>query len=567
MPRGILTRLSAANAVMAFGCLVLVLLWLGVALDLGRERRVTMNMAENETANLARAFEEHINRTIAGLDQTLLFVKAEFERDPRAFSLHDSSVLSSQLRNGRLRLTVTDAQGIVTDSTVGNMQRIDVSDRDYFRFQRMAANDELFISQPILSRVSGSWLIVLTRRLNHPDGSFAGVLSMALDPFYLSGFYSAIDVGEKGEILLLGRDGVVRAGSDATTSRRQVPSELAELIFDAGVGSVEVKGPFDNERRISSFRILKGLPLAVWVGRAKSEVLAEHQTTANIYLGIGLAVTAVLIAALLVVFRVVRSQEAIAHDLAVKKAELTASRERLRRYVADLERIAEVAAHDLQEPLRRVVAYAQLLSAHAQSALDAESRGYVAHVVAGAHRMRKLVKDLEAFVAVDNLPQATSALSAEISVRAAREQLTEELRRADSVLLIDSLPEVAIDEKSLTEIFVQLLDNALRYRSSERRSLIHVSAGAEGGHAVISVHDNGSGIDERHLARAFEIFHRLPGFDGQKGTGMGLAIVRRMVERHGGRVWVETQAGAGSTFFFTLPMAVSSPDRQEVRAA
>ncbi len=554
---------------MAFGAFVLVLLWLGLGFNLGRERAFAIHVAEADTANLARAFEEHVNRTIAGLDQTLQFVKAEYERDPAGFSLKASAVLSLAPRSSRMGLALADASGTMVDSTLGGPSGINVSDREYFRFQRHATADHLFIGQPMVGRISGTWVIMLTRRLSNADGSFAGTLSITLDPDYLSGFYNSIDIGSKGAILLLGRDGVVRAGSNVSASEWTTAPGLAGAIFEAGVGTAEMEGPFDQETRISSFRTLKGLPLAVWVGRAKSDVLARSALTEKGYLLVGLGVTALLLAALLLVFRVVRGQEIIAHDLAVKKAELTANRERLRRYVADLERIAEVAAHDLQEPLRRVVAYAQLLSVRAQSALDAESRDYAAHVVAGAHRMRKLVKDLEAFVAVDNLPLPTATVPAGIAMKAAAEQLAEEVRRSGASLLVEPLPEVAVDEKSLTEIFAQLLDNGLRYRNPERRTVIHVSAQWSGDHVVFSVHDNGMGIEESHLARAFEIFHRLPGLDGHKGTGMGLAIVRRIVERHGGRVWVETQAGAGSTFMFSLPTIVQVPveDGQEAQAA
>lgn len=557
---------------MAFGAFVLVLLWLGLAFNLGRERAFAVHMAEADTANLARAFEEHITRTVAGLDQTLLFVKAEYERDPAHFSLKNSAVLSSLPQAGKMGLSLADSSGALVDSTMPVSPGINVADREYFRFHRDADAGQLFVGQPVVGRISGMWVIMLARRLNNPDGSFAGTLSLALDPHYLSDFYASIDLGAKGAILLLGSDGVVRAGSDIPVGKGLAAPGLARSIFEAGVGTVEMDGPFDQESRIASFRALPGLPLAVWVGRSKAEVLAQPLLTERAYLLVGLGVTALLLAALLLVFRLVRGQELIAHDLAVKKAELTASRERLRRYVADLERIAEVAAHDLQEPLRRVVAYAQLLSVRAQSALDAESRDYAAHVVAGAHRMRKLVKDLGAFVAVDNLPQPLATVSADNAMKAAAQQLAEDIRRSGANLLVDSLPEVAIDEKSLTEIFVQLLDNALRYNIPGRRTVIHVSAQWDGDHAVFSVHDNGAGIDESHLARAFEIFHRLPGLDGHKGTGMGLAIVRRMVERHGGRVWVETQAGAGSTFLFSLPTLVSdaatADERQEaVRAA
>lgn len=560
--------MSAGSAVAAFGAFVLVVLWLGLIFNLGRERDFAVNMANADTANLARAFEEHINRTMMGLDQTLLLLKAEYEQDPAHFTLRKSVSLSTMLRNNRLSLTLADVNGSLIESSQDDTPRINVSDREYFRFQKAATDDQLFIGPPIVGRLSGRWIIMLTRRLVNADGSFAGTISLSLDPLYLSGFYNSINLGDNGAVLLIGRDGLVRAGSDVPVGHAPAVTALADRIFAEGAGTMEIQGPLDNEVRISSFRVLKGMPLAVWVGRSKNEVLAQPRMRQNLYVLAGCGITVLLMGALVLVFRIVRRQEEIAYDLAIKKAELTASRERLRRYVSDLERIAEVAAHDLQEPLRRVVAYTQLLSTHSQLNDDAEGREYVSHVVAGAQHMRKLVKDLEAFVAVDNLPFPVSTVPANVSVSAASDRLADAVRDAQASLLVDPLPQVAIDEKSLTEIFAQLLDNALRYRSPERRLLIHVTAWVDGGQAVFSVHDNGVGIDERHMARAFEIFHRLPGLDGHRGTGMGLAIVRRMVERHGGRVWVESQPDAGSTFFFSLPINVADgAQTQEVQAA
>lgn len=573
MPHALSIRMNAGGAVAAFGIFVLALLWLGLAWDLGRERERVLAQAEADNANLARAFQEHIQRTVAGLDQSLMYMEAAYEEDPKGFNLNELVARSAILRNVSFQLARIDGNGMLAESTVPGFVSLDLSDREHFQVHKQA-NDRLFISKPVLGRASGKWSIQLTRRLDNPNKTFAGVLVLSLDPQYLSDFYGSINVGSKGAILLVGRDGMVRAASDNSVGR-ELPPGMAEAMFNDGAGLQRVTGPLDHEPRIAAFRTLDDLSLAVWVGRSQSEVLAGHAETVRSYVLVGFAVTAVLGLALLALYSVVRRQEVVTRALTLKKAELVASRERLRRYVADLERIAEVAAHDLQEPLRRVVAYAQLLSAHAQNVLDAESRDYVAHVVSGAQRMRKLVQDLEAFVAVDHMPTADLIISANGPVNAAAASLAEETRKTGATLLIDALPAVAADERSLTEIFTQLLDNALRYRNPERKPMIHVSARREEGFAVFSVRDNGLGIEDRYLPRVFEIFHRLgpaeanPG--GVSGTGIGLAIVRRMVERLGGRVWVDSHPGQGSTFSFTLPLTVPAgsdiTDQEEVQAA
>lgn len=559
-PQPVLARIQAGSAVIAFGVLVVALLWVSIAWDLGRERTRALDAAQSDTANLARLLEEHIQRTIAGLDQTLLYLKAEYERDPRRFRLATSIANNSIMKRVSVQIALIGPDGTLVDSNVAGFARVNLSDREHFRVHRDPAGEPLFVSKPVLGRASGRWSIQLTRRLDGPGGRFAGVLVVSLDPNYLAEVYNSVDVGKAGAVMLVGRDGIVRAASGYDPdilgqSLAQVG--LVERMFATRAGSHRIEGPFDRRWRIASYRSLDNLPLAVWIGRSEAELLTAHGQVQNVALLVGAAITAVLGAALLVLYVLVRRQQDTAKDLSIKKAELVASRERLKRYVADLERIAEISAHDLQEPLRRVVAYAQLLSKHALSALDAEGRDYIAHVVAGAQRMRKLVQDLEAFVAVDHLPPVASLAAAMDSMNAAALRLGEEVRSADVTLVVDMLPEVAADERSLTEIFTQLVDNAIRYRAPGRKPLVHVTARCEGGQAVFAVRDNGTGIELRDRARIFEIFHRLHGFDTHPGTGMGLAIVRRMVERLGGRLWVESEPGQGSTFCFTLPLTIS----------
>lgn len=264
------------------------------------------------------------------------------------------------------------------------------------------------------------------------------------------------------------------------------------------------------------------------------------------------ACVAVLFAALLLV---IRRQRVIAFDLRIKEAELTASRDRLRRYVADLERIADVASHDLQEPLRNVVAYSQLLAQHEHAVADDEVRSYVSHVVDGARRMKDLVGGLRAFVAVENVPVSDGRVSAATAMATARSRLAECLAASDAALVVDPLPEVVADEASLTEIFVQLIENGVRFSSPGRRPVIHVWAERRGSQVAFRVRDNGIGIDPSRAARVFEVFFRPHGSESGKSAdiGMGLAVARRLVERLGGQVWVDSEPGKGSVFGFSLP--------------
>jgi len=250
----------------------------------------------------------------------------------------------------------------------------------------------------------------------------------------------------------------------------------------------------------------------------------------------------------------------MAAELRLRRAELDQSRDRLRRYVADLERISEIANHDLQEPLRRMVAYSQLLAQHDQARLDDEVRFYLSHVIDGARRMKDLVGGLQAFVSVDSLPPSAATVSASDAVTVARRRLSTSLGAAGAALVVDPLPEVVADPDSLVEIFVQLIDNAIRFRAADRRPVIHVSAIRRGDEVTFVVHDNGIGIEPGRAARMFEICYRSPvaGSGSGSGIGMGLAVVRRLVERMGGSVAVDSQLGKGSAFSVTLPATTSS---------
>lgn len=548
-------KLRAARAVAWFGAALLVMVWVAIYASLSSERTRVLADTRADTANLARAFDEHIQRTIAGLDQTLLYLRAEFQQAPDRFDLNRSVANNVILKRVSVQIARIGADGVLADSNVPDFTRMDLSDREHFRVHKGAGRDELFISKPVLGRASGKWSIQLTRRLEDGQGNFAGVLVVSLDPNYLGEIYGSIDVGENGAIAVIGTDGVVRVashGGGGFLGKSLQGGAILEAVRRQEATTLESAGPLDGIERISSLRPLPNLPLSVLVGRAKAEAMAVYDHSVTWHLLIGAAVTLALGAALVALYRMVRAQEAIAADLAVKKAELLASRVRLRRYVADLERIAEVAAHDLQEPLRRVVAYAQLLSSHVASALDDEGRGYVAHVVDGAQRMRKLVKDLEAFVAVDQIPDCDGEVAVSTAVSTAMDRLADQIRSAGATIVVDPLPSALVDERALAEIFTQLLDNSIRYRCQSRKPLIHVSARSEGDCLVFSVGDNGAGIDPRDRIRLFEIFHRLEGIDGG-GTGIGLAIVRRMVEHMGGKVWVDSTLGEGSTFSFSLP--------------
>ncbi len=232
--------------------------------------------------------------------------------------------------------------------------------------------------------------------------------------------------------------------------------------------------------------------------------------------------------------------------------ELAARAQELARSNADLQQFAYVASHDLQEPLRMVASYTQLLAKRYRGKLDADADDFIGFAVDGAHRMQALVNDLLAYSRVETRGKEFSSTEADAALDNAVRNLKVAIEETHAIVSHDPLPTVPADATQLCQIFQNLIGNAVKFHGPERPR-IHVSAKQQGGEWCFSVRDNGIGIDPRNSDRIFVIFQRLHAGREYPGTGIGLAITKKIVERHGGRIWVKSEPGQGSTFSFTIP--------------
>ena len=218
----------------------------------------------------------------------------------------------------------------------------------------------------------------------------------------------------------------------------------------------------------------------------------------------------------------------------------------------DLEQFASIAAHDLQEPLRMVASYTQLLAERYEGQLDEKTRKYIAYAVDGAVRMQQLVNDLLTYARVGTRGNPIEPTDAGRVLGQAIGDLATAIEESRAVVTHEELPLVRADASQLRQLFQNLLANALKFRSAEVPR-VHVSARDEGRDWVFAVRDNGIGIDRQYAERVFVVFQRLHTRQDYPGTGIGLAVCKRIVERHGGRIWFESEPGKGSTFLFTVP--------------
>lgn len=231
--------------------------------------------------------------------------------------------------------------------------------------------------------------------------------------------------------------------------------------------------------------------------------------------------------------------------------QLRVSNAELGRSNAELERFAYIASHDLQEPLRMVTSYTKLLEKRYKDRLDADAHDFIEYAVDGAKRMQQLINDLLTYSRVGTRGKPFEPTDCVTVFEAAVANLGVAIRESDAEVTSDPLPTVMADEGQLAQLFQNLIDNAIKFHGEEPPR-VHVSVEQRGDEWVFSVQDNGIGIEPQNFERAFMVFQRLHGRE-YRGTGIGLSIAKRIVERHGGRIWLESQSGKGTIVYFTIP--------------
>jgi light-regulated signal transduction histidine kinase (bacteriophytochrome) len=236
---------------------------------------------------------------------------------------------------------------------------------------------------------------------------------------------------------------------------------------------------------------------------------------------------------------------------------LRARTDELARSNRELEQFAYVASHDLQEPLRMVASYTQLLARRYKDKLDDDANEFISFAVDGATRMQVLINDLLKLSRVGTRGKAFAAIEADKLVDAAIANLDIAIREANAQVVREPLPKVFGDDTQLIQLFQNLIGNAIKFKKPDAVPTIRVGAVRIGRAWQFSVSDNGIGIGPEYFERIFVIFQRLHAKSEYPGTGIGLALCKKIVERHGGRIWVESQPGEGTTFHFTVP------DREE----
>ena len=226
--------------------------------------------------------------------------------------------------------------------------------------------------------------------------------------------------------------------------------------------------------------------------------------------------------------------------------------EELRRSNTELQQFAYIAAHDLREPLRTIASYTALLAKQFSSYLDADTKENVAFVISATKRMQQLIDDLLTYSRIHTHAKGSRPTDCTELIEKVLGSLQTAMEETGARITYADLPVISADSSQFEQVFTNLITNALKFRSAEAPT-VHITAQSQQGSWLFAFRDNGIGLEMEYGERIFQMFQRLHTMDEYPGTGIGLALCRRIIERHGGRIWVESELGRGSTFFFTVP--------------
>lgn len=557
--RRILYRLVDFNlswAIGIFAGFVVLVLWGSLIYKLEVEREQASSAVYRENANLARAFEEHTIRTLKSVDQAVLFLKFQYEKFGNKINIAD------YVREGMLITTIFNQLGIIDEhgmyilSSLPDFKKVDLSDRPHFQVHKDMDSNELFVSRPVLGRASGKWSIQLTRRINKKDGSFGGAVTVSLDPFYFSSFYSGVNLGAQGSVTLVGKDGVVRArrvGENMTVGQDLSKSQFTREIMKGSQGSYIGTSAIDGVRRLYSYREVKGYPFYVVVGVGEAEALADFEQRRRGYLLFASMVTLATIGFSVVLIVLVKRRRQIEQSLRESRVRAESANRMKSEFLASM-------SHELRTPLNGILGYAEFLR---DNSVDQTHKEFASTILDSGQHLLEVVNSILDLAKVEAGKMELVLHHEPVrplleSVMATYRPMAESRGLKLELSVAPDLPDtIFCDRTRLIQVLNNLVHNAIKF-TDEGGVAVEASATPAG--TRFGVSDTGCGMDPAVQSYIFDKFRQADQFVTRRhgGTGLGLSLVRELVGLMGGQIDLESAPGTGTRVHFTLP--ADSPD-------
>ena len=537
---------SPGSVYLITGAMLSVLVWIVSYNFIVMEEEERFKDAEAQAHQIAVFFERHVVGIFQYGDAYLKLVRREYVRHYDIAKI-EQLMAEVPLNNSiASHITIIDENGtplLVSGHKIkaGTTAR----DRDYFQFQRHAKGDELLVSKMHRGRNSGKLIVRLVRRYDKPNGEFGGVMFVALEANHITDFFNTMQMGPRSSATLVGKDKFVRARSSygpRGPGQNISGSQIWKRLEESATGQYLQTSVVDNVTREYAYREVPGFPLIVAIGLSVDDF--QHSITHSRLNHYSVAALATLLIGLTTFF--FYRQRQLLFEIEAKNIELQGQN-------AELERFNYTVSHDLKAPLVTIKGFLGLLrkdiNAQDQEAIERDA----GQIGDAADKMGQLLEELLELSRIGRQINAPENLDLNQLVQEALARVAIQIEKQNvEVQVAPDMPTVFGDPGRLLEVFQNLIDNSIKFMGSQQAPRIEIGAHRDNGEVHCYVRDNGIGITPEYQGRVFELFERLD--TGVEGTGVGLALIKRIIEVHGGRIWVESEGkDRGAAFCFTLP--------------
>ncbi|MDR3537960.1 MAG: ATP-binding protein [Acetobacteraceae bacterium] len=578
------TRLSIKVAMLALG--LAIVMWVVITLVGRHEQDAALASARIEGSNLTAALADEVEQTLTTVDRAMAMLADEARDDPAHLDLYQIRTQLAVLGRPIVQGALIDAEGKLRASTLLNRtEPIDFSDREHFRVHLDGKQHGLFISKPVVGRVSRRVTIQLSRRVEKADGTFLGVVVFSLLPEALTTMYRHLDLGEHGVVSLIGLDGILRArfhpGESTAAETTEGPAIWRPDLAPSEAITFVRRSQIDQVPRLVTLRRLASYPLLVAVGLGLDDVLAVSHTQTWLVRGTGVALTILLggLTGLLVRElwrRTYREIELAAEQARLQAANAAVSAERVKLAAANLElqasseraeaanraksRFLAQMSHELRTPLHAIIGFAEIIKdQRTRPQPGAPLSDYATQIWTAG---RSLLETINAILDIARLDAGTAQL-AETTVRiadvvrtgiAAVRSHAQARQIALETDLARDLPALRADAAKLRQILVCLLGNAVRFSPPGGDVVVSAHADPDDG-VILAITDSGIGMSDAEIAVALEPFGQVEGVLSRSagGTGLGLPLAKRLAELHGGSLRIRSTVGSGTTVEVLIP--------------